>query len=235
MSGWQVLEYLQRQGPHYFSSNKNRAFLLGLLRLWENFSLCQSIWNLYPPSIHLFFITLNHLCAFSHVQFFVILWTIDCQDPLSMEFSRQEYWSGLPFPPAGDLSDPGIELASPALQAVSLLLSHQGSPITLNMHPKYAHYHSRYICLIHLFVFLSLEPHRTNLTPSGGRQSPHFLRPCFSLRAWSRMDQSSKCPSPHTCADAVAGVVRKWTFLSDSPWSFGGSMSGRDLRGSKTC
>ena len=44
--------------------------------------------------------------------------TVACQTPLSMGFSRQEYWSGLPFPPPGDLSDPGIEpasLASPAL------------------------------------------------------------------------------------------------------------------------
>ena len=42
---------------------------------------------------------------------------IACQAPLSMEFSRQEYWSGLPFPPPGDLTDPGIEPRSPALQS----------------------------------------------------------------------------------------------------------------------
>ena len=36
-------------------------------------------------------------------------WTIDCQAPLSMRFSRQEYWSGVPFPSPGDLPDPGIE------------------------------------------------------------------------------------------------------------------------------
>ena len=40
-------------------------------------------------------------------------WTVTCQDPLSIEFSRQEYWSGLPHPPPGDLPDPGIEPASP--------------------------------------------------------------------------------------------------------------------------
>jgi len=43
-------------------------------------------------------------------------------------FFRQEYWSGLPFPPPGDLLDPGIKLASPAWQADSLPLSHQESP-----------------------------------------------------------------------------------------------------------
>ena len=57
----------------------------------------------------------------------VTLWTVAHQAPLSMGFSRQEYWSGLPFPSLGGLPDPGIELASPALQADSLPLSHGGS------------------------------------------------------------------------------------------------------------
>ena len=48
------------------------------------------------------------------------LWTVDCQVPLSMEFSRQEYWSGLPFPSPGDLPKLGIEPRSPAMQADSL-------------------------------------------------------------------------------------------------------------------
>ena len=48
-------------------------------------------------------------------------WTVARQAPLSMGFSRQEYWSGLPFPSPGDLPDPGIEPWSPALQADSLL------------------------------------------------------------------------------------------------------------------
>ena len=48
-------------------------------------------------------------------------WTIACQVPLSKGFSRQEYWSGLPFPSPGDLLDPGIEPQSPALQADSCI------------------------------------------------------------------------------------------------------------------
>ena len=48
-------------------------------------------------------------------------WTVVFQAPLSMGFSRQEYWSGLPFPSPGDLPDPGIEPRSPALQTDSLL------------------------------------------------------------------------------------------------------------------
>ena len=55
------------------------------------------------------------ISCFRHVQLFVTLWTIASQAPLSMGFSRQEYWSGLPCPPPGDLPDPGIEPASPAL------------------------------------------------------------------------------------------------------------------------
>ena len=46
------------------------------------------------------------------------LWTVACQAPRSMGFSRQEYWSGLPFPSQGDLPDPGIKPGSPALQAI---------------------------------------------------------------------------------------------------------------------
>ena len=49
----------------------------------------------------------------------VTLWTVDCQAPLSMELSRQEYWSGLPFPPPGDLPDPSIETASPVSPALA--------------------------------------------------------------------------------------------------------------------
>ena len=58
--------------------------------------------------------------SLSRVQLFVTLWTVAYQAPLSMGFSRQEHWSGLPFPSPGDLHDPGIEPGSPALQADAL-------------------------------------------------------------------------------------------------------------------
>ena len=48
----------------------------------------------------------------SRVQLFVIPWTVACQAPLSMGFSRQEYWHGLPLPSPGDLPDPGIKPTS---------------------------------------------------------------------------------------------------------------------------
>ena len=55
------------------------------------------------------------MCACSVVSDSATPWTIAHQAPLSKEFSRQEYWSGLPFPPSGNLPDPQIEPASPAL------------------------------------------------------------------------------------------------------------------------
>ena len=58
--------------------------------------------------------------SLSRVQLFVTPWTIAHQAPLSMGFSRQEYWSGFPFLSPGDLSDPGIEPGSCILQADSL-------------------------------------------------------------------------------------------------------------------
>ena len=69
------------------------------------------------------------LSCFSHVKLCVTLWTAAHQAPLSMEFSRQEYWSGLPFPSTGDPPNPGIELGSPALQAESLPSEPLGKPI----------------------------------------------------------------------------------------------------------
>ena len=66
-------------------------------------------------------------CVLNHVQLFATLWTIARQAPLSMGFSRQEYWSGLPFPSPGDLPDPGIEPASSALQEDFYLLTYWGS------------------------------------------------------------------------------------------------------------
>ena len=63
------------------------------------------------------------LSCFSHAQLFATLWTVAHQAPLCTGFSRQEYWSGLPYPFSGDLPDPGIEPASPvspALQVDSL-------------------------------------------------------------------------------------------------------------------
>ena len=74
------------------------------------------------------------LSCFSRVWLFAVPWTVDLQAPLSMGFSQQEYWSGLPCSPPGDLPDPGIELASllsPELQADSLPPEPQGKSLKL--------------------------------------------------------------------------------------------------------
>ena len=73
--------------------------------------------------------------SLSHVQLFATPCTVALQAPLSMEFSRQEYWSGLSFPSPGDLPNPGIKPRSPASQVDSLPLGHLGSPV-LNMLDK---------------------------------------------------------------------------------------------------
>ena len=66
--------------------------------------------------------------SLSRVRLFATPWTVARQAPLSMGFSRQEYWSGLPFPSPGDLPNSGMEPGSPALQADSLLSEPPGKP-----------------------------------------------------------------------------------------------------------
>ena len=66
--------------------------------------------------------------SLSRVQLFRTPWTVAFQAPPSMEFSRQEYWSGLPFPSPGDLPDPGIKPRSPVLQADALTSESSGKP-----------------------------------------------------------------------------------------------------------
>ena len=66
--------------------------------------------------------------SLSRVRLFVTPWTVAYQAPLSMGFSRQEYWSGLPFPSPGDLPNPGIEPGFPTLEADALISEPPGKP-----------------------------------------------------------------------------------------------------------
>ena len=78
--------------------------------------------------------------SFSCVQFFATPWTVASQAPLSMGFSRQEYWGGLPFPPTGDLLDQGIKPSSPASvwAGESFTTESQGKPhYTLSAYLSY--------------------------------------------------------------------------------------------------
>ena len=80
--------------------------------------------------------------SLSCVQLFVTPWTVAHQAPPSMECFRQEYWSGLPFPSPGDLSDQGIEPGSPALQADALPSEPPGTPISVRLLPLQVLYQS---------------------------------------------------------------------------------------------
>ena len=82
------------------------------------YSTLSDIINIATPVSFNQCLVSKHAQSFSRVCLFITSWTITRQTPLSMEFSRKEYWSGLPFPPPGDLPDSGIKLTclvSPAL------------------------------------------------------------------------------------------------------------------------
>ena len=79
--------------------------------------------------------------SLSHVRLFATPWTEAYQAPPSMGFSRQECWSGLPFPSPGDLSDPGIEPGSPALSADTLPSEPPGKPPNVYIYTPVNIYH----------------------------------------------------------------------------------------------
>ena len=81
-----------------------------------------------PQSFYLIFSKVK-VKSLSHVRLFATPWNVTYQAPLSMGFSRQEYWSGLPFPSPGDLPNPGIKLWYPALQADALPSDPPGKPV----------------------------------------------------------------------------------------------------------
>ena len=102
------------------------------------------------------------LPRFGHVRLFAPPWTVAFQGPLSVGFSRQGYWSGLPFPPPGDLPDPGIEptgFLSPALaggffttgvtwEVLSLFKSTQNSPLSSQIAEKWSSLWSSQKCFM---------------------------------------------------------------------------------------
>ena len=108
-----------------------------------------------------------------------------CQAPSSMGFSRRKYWSGLPFPPPGDLPNPGLKPLSPespALQADSLPLSHWGSPIMYSIYMYtcvcvylYLVYVCIYIiysiCVCMFYVYIIYE----NMSTVAQRKFPRFV------------------------------------------------------------
>ena len=102
-----------------------------------------------------FFVSIGSLKTESRVQLFATPWTVAHQASLSMELSRQEYWSGLPFPSPGDLPNPGIEPGSPALQADSSPFEPPGKPCDTPLLSLF----TSYSCLYEgILLFLPLYP-----------------------------------------------------------------------------
>ena len=76
--------------------------------------------ELLPPGVSKLHIVFMCACTRAQSCLIVTPWPAACQAPLSMGYTRQKYWSRLPFPTPGDLPDPGIEMGSPALYAAPL-------------------------------------------------------------------------------------------------------------------
>ena len=129
----------------------------------------RSLWkystDIFTISIYL---SMCHCVSLlSHVRLFVTPWTVANQAPPSMGFSRQVYWSGLPFPCPGDLPDPGIEPRSPALQADALPSKPPGKPLSIYLSIYLYIYPSIYLCkrymticiyiyICHIYVYIDI-------------------------------------------------------------------------------
>ena len=123
--------------------------------------------------------SLTVMKSLGRVWLFATPWTLSYQPPPSMGFSRQEYWSGLPFPSPGDLPDPGIEPASPALQADALPSEPPWKP------------YSEVLLLSHFSRVDSVQPQRRQPTrlpspwASPGKNTGmgcHFLLQCMKVK-----------------------------------------------------
>ena len=118
------------------------------------------------------------------VWLFVTPWDVACQTPLSVGFSRQEYWSGLPFPSPGDLPDPKIEPGSPALQADSSPSEPPGKPC----------YHKpEYLCILVKNVSLiRLAPETPSAHNLPSWSGPGYPKTGPQNSPWWNLEEKSK-------------------------------------------
>ena len=131
-----------------FEKFNGKVYSEKMLLFMEAHSLGKSVFAVFARII-LSIYCIQCVCVLSHfscVRLFVTLWTVSHKAPLSTEFFRQEYWSGLPCPPPGDLPNPGIKLvspASPALQVDSLPTEPLGKLFCLRrVHKHFMELHS---------------------------------------------------------------------------------------------
>ena len=125
-----------RSGPEWIRSTE----ILITLKITQRYYSPEIVWKRnfgYCVPMHLAFLLSQpnvfplfpHL-VHSHVWLFETLWTVAHQTPRSMGFSRQEYWSGLPIPPSGELPNPGTEPLSPALAGGFFTTEPPGKPLS---------------------------------------------------------------------------------------------------------
>ena len=116
-----ILEWVANPFSRGFSQSRDwicvscitdRFFTMWPTREVHNFLSASYSWGVWMPMY-------VHVQLLSHVLLFVMPWTVACLTPLSRGFSKQAYWSGLPFPPPADLPDPGIKPMSPASPALA--------------------------------------------------------------------------------------------------------------------
>ena len=130
-------------------------------------------------------------------------WIVTCQAPLPVGFSRQEYWSGLPFLSPGDLPDPGIEPRSPTLQTDSLLTELWGKPIIRSFYS-----HKIYPSEI-IYYLLKTDVLSLSISTSRGCRMPSMRSPS-SPHALLLADATDSFPSQ-----------RCWIWLLHTPYSDG--------------
>ena len=109
--------------------------------------------SVYFLFLRLTFFVGSEVKSLSHVLLFATPWTIAHQIPLSMGFSRQEYWSGLSFPSPGDLPNPGIEPQSSALQTHSLPCEPPGRQNYLTIQVNWCHFGPKWDFIIMFYFF----------------------------------------------------------------------------------
>ena len=155
------------------------------------------------PSVSVIYVC---ACVFSPVQFFVTPWIVAHQASLSMRLSRQEYWSGLPLPPPGNLPDPGIEPESPASPALAdrfFTTEPPGKPHLLSM-----------LC---------------NKSSPNSEEAKNIILPCVRKENW-KYQMRGTIAHYKSCSYTVSVLERKWTLHQSSQMSLthGDLQCGRD-------